>query len=117
VEEALDEIAFMASVDGRGRAVVLLTGELDLAGVPRLHSALAGLDGDVELDCSGLEFIDAAGLGAFLKAHEACAARGCKLVVVNPSAAVDRLLRLVELDTVLLVRQVERRLELESDTI
>jgi anti-anti-sigma factor len=117
VEAALDEIAFMASVDGRGRAVVLLTGDLDLAGVPRLHSALAGLDGDVELDCSGLEFIDAAGLGAFLKAHEACAARGCKLVLVNPSAAVDRLLRLVELDTVLLVRHVERRLELESDTI
>lgn len=113
----MDEIAFMASVDGRGPAVVLLTGELDLAGVPLLHSALAGLDGDVELDCSNLEFIDAAGLGAFLEAHEACAARGCKLVLMNPSAAVERLLRLVELDTVLLVRQVERRLELESDTI
>jgi anti-anti-sigma factor len=105
MEEALGEVAFMASVDGRSPAVVLLTGELDLAGVPRLHSALAGLDGDVQLDCSGLEFIDAAGLGAFLKAREACSARGRKLVLVNPSAAVDRLLRLVELDAVLLVRQ------------
>jgi anti-anti-sigma factor len=105
MEEALGEVAFMASVDGQSPAVVLLTGELDVAGVPRLHSALAGLDGDVQLDCSGLEFIDAAGLGAFLKAREACSARGCKLVLVNPSAAVDRLLRLVELDAVLLVRQ------------
>lgn len=96
-------IVFTASVDGRRPAVVRLAGEFDLAGVPQLHSALAGLDCDVELDCSGLEFIDAAGLGALLKAHEACTARGSKLVLVDPSPAVDRLLRLVELDTVLLI--------------
>lgn len=118
MEEALDEIGFMASVvdDGRGPAVVRLTGELDLDGVPRFHSALAGLDGDVELDCSGLTFLDAAGLGAFLKAQETCAVRGSKLVLVDPSPAVDRLLRLVELDTVLLVSQMETRLERDSDT-
>jgi anti-anti-sigma factor len=105
VEGAVDEAVLTASVDGRRPAVVRLTGELDLAGVPRLHSALAELDGDVELDCSGLEFIDAAGLGALLKAHEACMAGGYKLVLVNPSPAVDRLLCLVELGTVFLIRR------------
>jgi anti-anti-sigma factor len=105
VEDALDEVVFTASVDGRGPAVVRLMGELDLAGVPTLRSVLAGLDGDVELDCSGLDFIDGTGLWAVLQEHEACEARGGKLVLVDPSPAVDRLLGLVELDTVLLIRR------------
>jgi anti-sigma B factor antagonist len=101
----LDEIAFMAWVDGRQPAVVRLIGELDLAGAPRLQSVLAGLDGDVELDCSGVDFIDAAGLRVLQIAHEGCSARGSKLVLADPSPAVERLLRIVELDAVLLVRQ------------
>ncbi|HEX6424737.1 MAG TPA: STAS domain-containing protein [Acidimicrobiales bacterium] len=97
--------AFSASVH-RGRpAVVRAIGELDLAGVPRLLSTLERLHGDVEVDCSGLEFIDAAGLGAFVKAHHACAARGARLVVVDPSPAVVRLLRLVRLDALLHLRR------------
>jgi anti-anti-sigma factor len=105
VEDAVDGIAFMASVEGRQPAIVRLNGELDMAGVPRLRAALAGLEGDVELDCSGLEFIDAAGLRAFQLAHEACAARGCKLALVDPSAVVCRLLAIVEMDTVFLIRE------------
>jgi anti-sigma B factor antagonist len=101
----LDEVLFTASVDGRRPAVVRLRGELDLAGVPELRSALAALDGDVELDCSGLDFIDGAGLCAVLEGMEACVTRGAELVLVNPSPAVDRLLRIVELDTVLLTRR------------
>jgi anti-anti-sigma factor len=105
MEEALDKIAFMVSVDGRQPAVVRLIGELDLAGAPRLGAVLARLDGDVGLNCSGVDFIDAAGLRAFQKAHEECAARGSKLVLVDPSPAVDRLLRMVELDTLFPIRQ------------
>jgi anti-anti-sigma factor len=100
----LDEILFMASVDGGQPAVVRLVGELDMAGVPQLESVLAGLDGDVECDCSGLDFIDAAGLRALGKAHDGCAARGCTLVLVDPSPAVESLLRIVELDRLLLIR-------------
>jgi anti-sigma B factor antagonist len=96
---------FLVSVVDGSPTVVRLTGELDLAGVPPLRSALAGLGSDVELDCSGLEFIDAAGLGAFVAAHNACAGRGAKLVVVDPSWQLLRLLALTELDTVLSVRQ------------
>jgi anti-sigma B factor antagonist len=105
VEEALDEETFMAEVHGTSPAVVRVQGELDLAGVPQLLSALAGLDGDVELDCSGLEYIDASGVGALVRVHEACAARGAQFVVVDPSPVVVRLLRLVELDTILHLRR------------
>jgi anti-anti-sigma factor len=101
----VDEDTFMVGVDATSPAVVRLHGELDLAGVPRLVSALAGLDGDVELDCSGVDFIDAAGLGASVSAHRQCAARGAQLVVVDPSPVVLRLLQMVELDTVLHLRR------------
>ena len=101
----MDDVVFTASVDGRGPTVVRLMGELDLAGAPELRTALAALDGDVELDCSGLDFIDGAGLWALLQGLEACEARGAKLVLVNPSPAVDRLLGIVALDTVLLTRR------------
>jgi anti-anti-sigma factor len=104
-EQGLDGIVFKVSVNGHRPATVRLIGELDLAAAPLLQSALAGLDGDVDVDCSGLEFIDAAGLAALLKAQKACAAGGWKLVLVDPGPAVDRLLRLVELDTVLLIRR------------
>jgi anti-anti-sigma factor len=104
-EDALDGVVFTASVDGQWPALVRLTGELDLAGGPILCSALAELDGDVALDCSRLDFIDAAGLRAILRGHEECGARGAKLVLLNPSPAVDRVVSFLELDTVLLVRR------------
>jgi anti-anti-sigma factor len=100
----VNEIPFMAWVDGRQPAVVRLVGELDLAAAPQLESVLVGLDGDVELDCSRLDFIDAAGLRTFQNAHAACTARGCKLVLVDPSPAVDRLMRALELDAMFLIR-------------
>jgi anti-sigma B factor antagonist len=101
----LDEIPFMACVDGREPPVVRLIGELDLAGVPRLESVLAVLDGDVELDCAGLDFIDAAGLRGLQRAQAGCAARGCTLVLVDPSPAVDRLLRMDELESLFPIRR------------
>ena len=82
--------------------VVRLVGELDIAGVPVVSARLAELDGDIRVDCAGLDFIDAAGLRVLLEAHGLCAARGNKLVVVNPSRSVRRLLHLSRLEAVLL---------------
>ena len=101
----MDGDAFMVEVEASSPVVVRLHGELDLAGVPRLLSALACLDGDVKLDCSGVDFIDAAGLAAFVRAHQQCSARGSELVVVDPSPVVVRLMQMVDLDTVLHVRR------------
>src|SRR5579862_7268552 len=77
---------------------VRLVGELDLMGAPKLRACLARLACDIEVDCSGLTFIDAAGLGAFVEAHHACDARGVKLLLVDPPACMKRLLFLTELD-------------------
>ncbi len=77
---------------------VSLVGELDLAAAPKLRACLACLAGDIEADCSGLTFIDASGLGVFVAAHQACDARGVKLLLVDPPACMTRLLALTELD-------------------
>jgi len=96
------------SVEGRLPAIARVSGELDLATVPLLTVALAEVDdGDIELDCSGLSFIDATGLRAFQIAHEACARRGCKLVLVDPSPALSRLVQMVGLESVFLFREAE----------
>jgi anti-anti-sigma factor len=91
-------------MDWIGPGALRLSGELDLAGVPEVLGQLDEADGDIELDCSGLSFMDASGLGLFLTIHRACEDRGAKLVLVDPSAWVVRLVDLVDLRSVLLVR-------------
>jgi anti-sigma B factor antagonist len=81
-----------------------LLGELDVAGVPEVQARLVGVDGDVDLDCSGLTFIDASGLRLFVAVDNACQDRGAKLAIVNPSRCVIRLLVLTGLDAGLGVR-------------
>jgi anti-anti-sigma factor len=106
VKESLEPIALTVSVEGRFPAVVRVCGELDLATVPLLTAALADVDdGDVELDCSGLSFIDATGLRAVQIVHEACARRGCKLVLVDPSPPLTRVVQMVGLESVFLFRE------------
>jgi len=108
VDGLLDPLALTVSVEGRLPAIARVSGELDLATVPLLTVALAEVDdGDIELDCSGLSFIDATGLRAFQIAHEACARRGCKLVLVDPSPALSRLVQMVGLESVFLFREAE----------
>jgi anti-sigma B factor antagonist len=108
VDGLLEPLALTVSVEGRLPAIARVSGELDLATVPLLTAALAEVDdGDVELDCSGLSFIDATGLRAFQIAHEACARRGCKLVLVDPSPALSRLVQMVGLESVFLFREAE----------
>lgn len=81
-----------------------LLGELDLAGVPEVREALARFDGDIAVDCSELTFIDCSGLGMFVLAHQTCEARGVKLVLVNPTACMQKLLRITDLDSALNVQ-------------
>jgi len=85
--------------DGAGR--VRLFGELDACEVRRVRSCLVGVDGDVELECSRLRFVDAAGLGWLIELEAACRARGAKLQIINPSRCVTRLLELTGLESLL----------------
>jgi anti-anti-sigma factor len=86
------------------RPIVKLCGELDTAMAPAVRARLTKVEGDVELDCAGLTFMDAAGLTLFLEVHQLCHRRGAKLTVVNPPRCVTRLLALSRLDSVLDVR-------------
>ncbi|HKC29027.1 MAG TPA: STAS domain-containing protein [Jatrophihabitans sp.] len=86
-----------------GVAVVRAHGEFDLSTVQLLHGALldAGAGGsDVHLEMSGVTFLDAAGVGAILRARGELARRRCTLIVVNPSDQVAQLLPLTDLPTV-----------------
>jgi anti-anti-sigma factor len=82
-----------------------LSGELDLAAVADVGRRLLEVDGDVELECSELTFIDAAGLRLLVAIHRRCDDRGATLAIVNPARCVVRLLALTGLDGVLTVRQ------------
>jgi anti-anti-sigma factor len=92
---------FTVVVDRDTPGLVRVAGELDLATAPELMSVLASRTGDVLLDCSDLAFIDGAGLQVVMKAHAECRRRGAQFVLLDPSPAVVRLLRLTDLDTVL----------------
>jgi anti-anti-sigma factor len=94
----------VAMTTTNGRASLTLSGELDVAMVPRVRSRLAGFAGDVELDCAGLTFIDSAGINLFVELHHDLAGAGAKLTLVNPPHCVARLLELTAVDRLVEVR-------------
>ncbi|MFI9809099.1 STAS domain-containing protein [Streptomyces sp. NPDC052301] len=81
------------------RVSVTVRGELDLDSGrqlrPDLHEALAGSAGDVDLDLSGLDFCDCAGLSVLQDLRQRAVALGRTVVVRSSSPAFDRLLLLV----------------------
>jgi anti-sigma B factor antagonist len=86
------------SIVTTGPASASLTGELDMAGISTVRAALAHFEGDISIDCSGLTFIDAAGLEVLIDAQSRCERRGTRLVLVNPSRCLTRLLGLTNLE-------------------
>src|SRR5215204_2308021 len=82
-----------------------LSGELDVAVVPQVRAQLVDADGDIELDCGGLTFIDASGVNLFVELDHACDSRGATLTLVDPPTCVTRLLDLSGLAAILHVRR------------
>lgn len=78
---------------------------LNAAGVIDAHTAEdlsgrldeLGVDGNVHLDLSAVEFIDSSGLRALVNAHQALDGAGHQLRLSGISAAVDRLLEITGL--------------------
>lgn len=75
-----------------------LIGELDIAADPVLRASVAEVDSDIELDCSGLTFIDCSGLQLLQELRHACDAEGVRLTLIDPARCLTRLLDLVGLD-------------------
>ena len=81
-------------------ATVVVSGELDLATVPRLSATVAE-HGDARLlvlDLNAVTFIDSTGVRVLIEADRACAGSGSRLVVLAGDGPVRRILDLCELD-------------------
>jgi anti-sigma B factor antagonist len=84
---------------------ITLIGRLDAraAGAVRdaLHGALGDGSGPLVVDISGVELLDATGLGVLVGAHRRARLDGRELVLRGASARVARLLRVTRLDRVI----------------
>ncbi len=81
-------------------ATLVVSGELDLATVPRLSAAVAE-HGDAKLlvlDMTATTFLDSTGVTALLRADRRSLRSGSRMVVVAGDGAVRRVLELCELD-------------------
>ena len=89
---------------------VELVGRLDVRGAAAareaLHEALGRGDGRVLVDLSGVELLDATGLGVLVGAHRQARLQGRELVLCDARPRVARLLTLTRLDRVI---AMERR--------
>lgn len=75
-----------------------------VAGVrPRLHEAVDSGDGALIVDLSGLEIIDATGLGVLVGTHRRALAAGRRLVLRGVPPRVMRVLAMTRLNRVLTV--------------
>jgi anti-anti-sigma factor len=91
-----------------GRAVVSLTGELDLDGVDVLYAEVRALvDGrtchTIEIDAAALTFVDSAGLHAILSAQAAAQFAEIGFRVVSLSPQLTRVVELTGLAAVLAI--------------
>jgi len=90
----VDLWTLVSSSDGRLRARI--EGDIDLANgrdlVEFLDRLIAEAGEHVEVDLSGVAFMDSSGLLALLTANRLTAQRGAKLLLVEPSPQVRMLL-------------------------
>ncbi len=90
-----DQLRIDVRRDG-GRAILALSGELDMASAEPLQRLIDGEDLSGEamlvLDLQQLEFIDSTGLRAILSALERCRERGQEFAITPGSKQVQRLL-------------------------
>lgn len=88
---------------------VLLTGRLDVRGAAAardaLHRALAAGDGELVVDLSGVELLDAIGLGVLVDVHRRAKLTDRRLVLRAATPRVARLLAATRLDRVLSVER------------
>jgi anti-sigma B factor antagonist len=96
--------AFAVDVDRREDvAIVQARGELDVATVETLRTALDGIEDArrLVLDLSGLSFIDSNGLHLVVALHKRAEREGFELALLAPAPPVDRAIRLCGLDKTL----------------
>jgi anti-sigma B factor antagonist len=89
-----------------GKVVVSVEGDVDLVTSEELRQVLEGavrLNPHVEVDLTGLTFIDSSGLSALVEGHRAARDAGGVVVLRNPTSMLRRLLDITRLDSLLVV--------------
>jgi anti-anti-sigma factor len=90
-----EDFDIVASVDD-GKARVVVSGELDIESAPRLvalvHELAVGPRRSVELDCSGVTFLDSTGVRSLIVARNEASRNGVDLVLTQPSGPVVRVM-------------------------
>jgi anti-anti-sigma factor len=88
----------MIEIEKERNLRILFKGRLDATNAPeameRVNGALEGLDRDILLDLSGLEYISSAGLQVLLKCAKAAQAAGRKLFVTGANPNVREILKI-----------------------
>ncbi|MGW0843213.1 STAS domain-containing protein [Streptomyces sp. NPDC002787] len=92
--------------DTDNRALVTLTGEIDLNSAPLVHASLERCLHDgirtIDVDVTAVTFCDCSGLNTFLYASLCTAAAGGSLRLHHPSPALKRLVALTGSDSLFL---------------
>lgn len=93
----------------------ILRENLDTVLAPRLKSELVVLSGSgvksLVLDLSECKYCDSSGLSAILVGNRLCRNAGGKFILTGLSPAVERLITISQLDTVLLLAYSESQIE------
>ena len=76
---------------------VTLSGEIDFAAVPAVRDFILALDGDVEVNCEGVSFIDSSGLGLFVRLANQFDTTGHHIALRNLSGNCYRLFEMTGL--------------------
>jgi anti-sigma B factor antagonist len=91
-----------------GKVVVSVEGDVDLVTSQELRQVLEDavrVNPHVEVDLTGLTFIDSSGLSALVEGHRAAQEAGGVVVLRNPTAMLRRLLDITRLDSLLVVEE------------
>jgi anti-sigma B factor antagonist len=90
-----------------GVGVVRVQGDVDASNADQLRDASLRVLGDgassLVVECSGLKFIDSAGLSALIAAYRAADVQWGTVTIRNPPDTARRILELTGLDKVLVI--------------
>jgi anti-anti-sigma factor len=95
LKEERDSVILETSASGAVR--VRIHGEVDLSRFDELDQVLASADADcraLEIDLGAVSFMDSQGLRLLLRARDRAAGNGHRLLIVDPTPFVQRLLQL-----------------------
>jgi len=95
--------------DAGGNHLITVEGEVDLYTSPELHTALMkGIPPETKVigaDLSKVAYMDSSGVATLIEAMKAAAQEARDFILVSPSEAVTKVLKLTRLDSVFDIRE------------